>query len=86
MNLKKLISLSVLTCFILSSSNTIAVEPTTFPTNKQGPRIYPGSIWKTDQTNKKTGKSTSKSSSTSKTVTRKGQKEAGVLVEPTLSP
>lgn len=31
---------------------SLAVEPTTFPTNKSQPKQYPGEIWKTDKTSK----------------------------------
>lgn len=69
---------------LLFTSSTLAVEPTTFPTNKPVTQTKPGSTGKTAD---KTGKvDPSKASSSKKGVKRKGTEEAGVLVEPTLTP
>jgi len=81
MNTIKFISFLISISFTLSSSLIFAVEPTTFPDTqdkKQQPQTYPGTIWKPGKTNLK-------SQQDSKKIIRKGQKETGVLVEPTMA-
>ena len=81
-NHSKSISISVLIVFLLSCSNIFAVDPTTFPGTKDKTAQMKSKGPKSVKGHKNTKKIQTKSKG-SKSIQRKGQKEAGVLVEPT---
>jgi hypothetical protein len=81
----------VVLALLFFSSSVLAADSTTFKTKKQGPKAYPGNIWKSDQTKpganppgktiKKKPVVGQKAEDGDKPV-RKGKKEEGAIIEP----